>query len=188
MILRKFLLLQLIVWTTRTHKARNRIRLFLAELSFVVPNIHEWKVSMETTYVSNSTFADENALSGVHFSFSLVLVNILNIVFSSQTCILHIPYKSERLKARSHDPFLRIRFLVPKTESRRSDGLISKFRFCGEDVGKSFVVCSHDPFFRTNKDLQFGAKTIVRNLSAPFIFQGECRMKIEHVLFPSAFV
>ena len=28
------------------------------------------------------------------------------------------------LKARSHDPFLRIRFLVPKTGSRRSDGPI----------------------------------------------------------------
>ena len=54
-------------------------------------------------------------------------------------------------KARSHDPFLRIRFLVPKTGSRRSDGPISRFRFCDENVGRSFVVCSHDPFFRTNK-------------------------------------
>ena len=49
------------------------------------------------------------------------------------------------LKARSHDPFLRIRFLVPKTGSRRSYGPISRFRFCGENVGRSFVVCSHDP-------------------------------------------
>ena len=56
------------------------------------------------------------------------------------------------LWARSHDPFLRIRFLVPKTGSRRSDGPISRFRFCGENVGRSFVVCSHDPFFRTNKE------------------------------------
>ena len=56
------------------------------------------------------------------------------------------------LKARSHDPFLRIRFLFPKTGSRRSDGPISRFRFCGENVGRSFVVCSHDPFFRTNKE------------------------------------
>ena len=55
------------------------------------------------------------------------------------------------VKARSHDPFLRIRFLVPKTVSRRSDGPISRFRFCGENVGRSFVVCSHDPFSRTNK-------------------------------------
>ena len=44
------------------------------------------------------------------------------------------------IKARSHDPFLGIRFLVPKTGSRR------------ENVGRSFVVCSHDPFFRTNKE------------------------------------
>ena len=27
----------------------------------------------------------------------------------------------------------------------------------------------------------------MQNLSAPFIFQEECRMKIEHVLFPSVF-
>ena len=56
------------------------------------------------------------------------------------------------VKARSHDPFLRIRFLVPKIGSRRSDGPISRFRLCGENVGRSFVVCSHDPFFRTNKE------------------------------------
>ena len=53
-------------------------------------------------------------------------------------------------------------------------------------------MCSHDPFFRTKtKNLQFGAKSndkdIMQNLSAPFIFQKECRMKIEHVLFPSGF-
>ena len=36
-------------------------------------------------------------------------------------------------------------------------------------------------------NLQFGAKTIMQNLSVPFIFQGECRMKIEHVLFSSVF-
>ena len=47
---------------------------------------------------------------------------------------------------------LRIRFLVPKTGSRRSNGLISRFRFCGENIGRSFVVCTHDPFFRTNKE------------------------------------
>ena len=35
---------------------------------------------------------------------------------------------------------------------RRSDGPISRFRFCGENVGRSFVVCSHDTFFRTNKE------------------------------------
>ena len=42
--------------------------------------------------------------------------------------------------------------MVPKTGSRHSDGPISRFRFCGENVGRSFVVCSHDPFFRTNKE------------------------------------
>ena len=41
--------------------------------------------------------------------------------------------------------------MVPKTGSRRSHGPISRFRFCGENVGRSFVVCSHDAFFRTNK-------------------------------------
>ena len=56
------------------------------------------------------------------------------------------------IEARSHDPFLRIRFLVPKTGSRRSDGPISRFCFCGENVRRPYVVCSHDPFFRTNKE------------------------------------
>ena len=56
------------------------------------------------------------------------------------------------LKARSHDLILRIRLFVPKIGSRRSDGLISRFRFCGENVGRSFVVCSHDPIFRANKE------------------------------------
>ena len=45
-------------------------------------------------------------------------------------------------------------------------------------------MCSHDPFFRTNKESSIGQ---MQNLSVPFIFQGECRMKIEHVLFPSVF-
>ena len=95
------------------------------------------------------------------------------------------------LKARSHDPFLRIRFLVPKIGSRRSDGPISRFRFCGENVGRSFVVCSQDLIFRTDKESsiwrQNDHRDIMQNLSAPFIFQEECRMKIEHVLFPSVF-
>ena len=42
-------------------------------------------------------------------------------------------------------------------------------------------------FSELTKNLQFGAKTIMQNLSVPFIFQGECRMKIDHVLFPSVF-
>ena len=64
---------------------------------------------------------------------------------------IHILIRSP-LKARSNDPFLRIRFLVPKTGSRRSDCPISRFRFCCENVGRSFAVCSHDLFFRTNKE------------------------------------
>ena len=42
--------------------------------------------------------------------------------------------------------------MVPKTGSRRSDSPISRFRFCGENVGRLFAVCSHDPLCRTNKE------------------------------------
>ena len=92
------------------------------------------------------------------------------------------------LKACAYNPILRIKLSVPKIGSRRSVRWISRFRFCGEDVGRSLVVCSHDPIFRTNKDSlwrQNDHRDIVQNLSVPFIFQEECRMKIEHVLFPS---
>ena len=96
--------------------------------------------------------------------------------------------KKSCVEARSHDPMLRIRFLVPKIGSRRSGGPISRFRFCGENVRRSFAVCSHDPIFRTDKDSsicrQNYHRDIMQNLSAPFIFQEECRMKIEHVQFP----
>ena len=47
---------------------------------------------------------------------------------------------------------LRIQFLAPKPGSRRSGGPIARFRFCGESVARSFVVCSHDSFFKTNKE------------------------------------
>ena len=102
------------------------------------------------------------------------------------------PLRTGRVnKDRSHDPILRIRFLVPKIGSRRSEGLITRFRFCGKNAGRSFVVCSHDPIFRTNKEssiwCQNDHRDIMQNLSAPFIFQEECRMKIEHVLFLSVF-
>ena len=50
---------------------------------------------------------------------------------------------------------------------------------------------SHDPIFRTNKESsiwrQNDRRDIMQNLSAPFFFQEECRMKIEHVLFPLVF-
>ena len=52
-------------------------------------------------------------------------------------------------------------------------------------------MCSHDPIFRTDKESsiwrQNDHRDIMQNLSAPFIFQEECRMKIEHVPFPSVF-
>ena len=51
-------------------------------------------------------------------------------------------------------------------------------------------MCSHDPIFRTDKESsiwrQKGHRDM-QNLSAPFIIQEECRMEIEHVLFPSVF-
>ena len=82
-----------------------------------------------------------------------------------------------------------IRFLVPKIGSRCSDGPISRFRFCGENIERSFAVCSHDPIFRTNKEFSIWRQNdhsdIMQNLSALFIFQEECWVKIEHVLFPS---
>ena len=94
-------------------------------------------------------------------------------------------------KARSHDPISRIRFLVPKIGSGRSDSPISRFRFCGGNVGRSFVVCSHNPVFRTNEESsiwrQNKHRDVMQNLSASFILQEECRMKIQHVLFPSVF-
>ena len=61
------------------------------------------------------------------------------------------------LKARSHDLILRIRFLGPKIGSRRSDGPISRFRFCGENVGRCVYKIR---FSELTKNLQFGAKTI----------------------------
>ena len=50
---------------------------------------------------------------------------------------------------------------------------------------------SHDPIFRTVKECsiwrQKDHKGIMQNLSAPVVFQEECRMEIEHVLFPSIY-
>ena len=48
-------------------------------------------------------------------------------------------------------------------------------------------MCSHDPFFRINKESSIWRQNDHANLPVPFIFQGECRMKIEHALFPSVF-
>ena len=97
-------------------------------------------------------------------------------------------------EACSPDPILRIRFLVPKIGSKGSEvqkGLISRFRFCDENVGRLFLVYSHNPIFRTNKESSIwyhnNHSDIMQNLSPPFFFQEECQMKIEHVLFPSVF-
>ena len=82
--------------------------------------------------------------------------------------------------------------MVPKIGSRRSDGPISRFRSCGENVGRSFVVCSHNPIFRTGKESSIWSQNdhrdIMQNLSVPFIFPEDCRIKIEHVLLPSVFL
>ena len=79
---------------------------------------------------------------------------------------------------------LKIRFLISRIGSRRSDGSISRFRICGENVGRPFVVCSHDLIFRTDKGSSSWDQNdhwdIMQNLSVPFIFQEECWMKIEH--------
>ena len=46
-------------------------------------------------------------------------------------------------------------------------------------------MCSHDSIFRTDKEFsiwrQNDHRDIMQNLSAPFIFQEGCRMKMEHV-------
>ena len=53
-------------------------------------------------------------------------------------------------------------------------------------MSEGHLWCVHTiRFSELTKNLQFGAKTIMQNLSVPFIFQGECRMTIEHVLFQS---
>ena len=79
--------------------------------------------------------------------------------------------------------------LCTKIGSRRSDSPISRFRFCDENVGRSFVVCSHDPIFGTDKESSIWRQNYHRDImqNLPFIFQEECRTKIEHVLSPSVF-
>ena len=90
--------------------------------------------------------------------------------------------RTRAVKVRLHDPILRIRFLVLKVGRRQSDGPISRFRFCGENVGRSFVVCSHNPIFRTDKESLIWCQNRdnMQNLSVSFIFYEECPMKIEH--------
>ena len=101
--------------------------------------------------------------------------------------LIEIHFRYCSIKARSHDPFLRIRFLVPKTGSSRSDGPISWFRFCGENVGRSFVVCSHDPFFRTDKESSIWRQNDHAKFVGAFHISRRVSDEIEHVLFPSVF-
>ena len=91
------------------------------------------------------------------------------------------------LKARSHDQVLRIKFFGSKNWKKALGRSDFKVPFCGENVGRSFVGCSNHRFSELTKNLQFRAKMIMRNLSVPFIFQREYRMKIEHISFPSIF-
>ena len=106
----------------------------------------------------NNKLRDELTNRGKNYrrrrlNFVAFNINIWHTISKSfwSTETLGVAIEKLFLKARSHDPFLRIRFLVPKTGSRHSDGPISRFRFCGENVERSFVVCSYNPFFRTNK-------------------------------------
>ena len=65
-----------------------------------------------------------------------VVKDVCRLNSSTPTSTASTQLSLVRLKTRLHDPFLRIRFLVPKTGSRHSDGQISRFHFCGENVGR----------------------------------------------------
>ena len=66
---------------------------------------------------------------------------------------------------------------------------ISWFRFCGENVGRSFVVCSHDPIFRTDKESFFNLapKQSHAKYVGAFHLSGRVSDEIKHVLFPFVF-
>ena len=72
------------------------------------------------------------------------------------------------LKARSHDQALRIQFFGSKNWKKALGRSDFKVPFCVENVGRSFIVCSHHRFSELTKNLQFGAKMIMRNLSVSF--------------------
>ena len=42
---------------------------------------------------------------------------------------------------------------APCPSVAESQDPISRFRFCGENIGRLFPMCSHDPIFRTNKKI-----------------------------------
>ena len=75
--------------------------------------------------------------------------------------------------------------------STRSDGPISRFRFCGENVGRSFAVCSHDPISRTDKESSILAPKRSQGHHAKFVgafhLSRKVLDKIDYALFPSVF-
>ena len=81
--------------------------------------------------------------------------------------------------------------MVPKIGSRRSDGQISRFRFYGENVGRSFIVCSHDPIFRTNQQSliwrQNDHRDVMQKLAGAIHLSRRVSDEIEHDLFPFVF-
>ena len=81
------------------------------------------------------------------------------------------------LKARSHDLISRIRFLAPKTRHWRSDCPIPRLKWLWWNLSLFVEWISREQDHRGS----------IQNLSAPFIFQEERQMKIEHVLFLSGF-
>ena len=99
-------------------------------------------------------------------------------------------------KLETFRPVHTIRFQGSNSWFRKLEAGVQMVRFQGSVFAVRlseflFVVCSHNPIFRTNKESsiwrQNDHRDIIQNLSAPFIFQEECRKKIEHVLFPSVF-
>ena len=113
-------------------------------------NIREGKNSVEI-YVPDK-WAQEGSIQPGYYEKVIDVIDVLRkagLANLTDVVVTHDDTsKRVTVKTRSHDPFLRIRFLAPNTGSKRSDGPISRFRFCGENVERSFVVCSHDPFFQ----------------------------------------
>ena len=51
-------------------------------------------------------------------------------------------------------------------------------------MSEGHLWCVHTICFsELTKNLQFGAKTIMKNLSVPFMFRGECRMEMSMFYF-----
>ena len=91
---------------------------------------------------------------------------------------------SASIRSNFKDPILNI-------GSTRSDGPISRFRFCGENVGRSFAVCSHNPISRSDKESSILVPKRSQGHHAKFIgafhLSRKVLEKIDHALFPSVF-